>query len=174
MSKFLKSFKFTMILLLLGCNSNDDSNNNTSSFMRADIDSVSWESTSIELSNLNVFNASDFQQLLIKGANDDFKITVVINEQISSNCITEGMYTGTFVNIDYSYKTDSGVFLTEYYNDPINNSLESDAIVNITECSDGSVSGTFSGTLYKGTSSTDTVSITNGEFQNITLNLIEN
>jgi len=174
MLKSLRLLFFVSCLLILGCASDDNSSNNNNSFMSAIIDSNGWESSTIEISNLNVFGSSDFQQLLIRGANDNFKISIAVNEQIASNCITLGTYSSNFVSMDYAYLTDSGVFLTEYYNDPIDDSLEPDAIINITQCNNGLVSGTFSGTLYKGFGSTDTVSITEGEFQNVPFNLIEN
>lgn len=165
------------IIIISGCSSSDNDNDNDSgeSFMKATIDAEAWESSSIDISNLISFSSQNFQQYLIKGANDNFKITVAVNEPMASDCITPDVYSGDFVSMDYAYKTASGIFLTEYYNDPFGDSgLESNTVVTITECNNGLISGTFSGTLYKGPSNVETVSITDGEFQNIPFTINQN
>ena len=166
MKTHLLLFKLIIIIVFTGCSSNSNEDDNTG-FMRAKIDGVAWEANEIIISNLNVFDLQNFQQYSLQGGNENFKIAIAINEQIASNCSTVTTHSGITVQMSYSYILESGNFVTEYFNNNSDVDTQSDLIINVTACDDGIISGTFSGTLYRVNSSNDTISITDGEFNNI-------
>ncbi len=170
--QFLKAWVlFIAITSLVACNSDDDNNTDLeSSFIRAQIDNVSWEAN--ETVTSTVLQVGDLgMRFDLTAQNEDFRFTLAAKQFTVNNCMDLTSYEGDNILAYIWYGFEDGTYGSYYDKEPsLGNPGEENFIINISSCENGLISGTFSGTQFTIANSPnypETIEITNGEFQNV-------
>ncbi|MDY8138488.1 hypothetical protein [Aquimarina sp. 2201CG5-10] len=162
-----------LMLVLISCSS-DDSSGDDQSYMSATIGGDFWESTD-HTSTLTHIPSLSMQRYDLTGKDENYQVGMILFEEQITDCMTSKTY-DDFPNkivMLFYYGVGNDNFVSEHSNTVITDpSIESDIRVTVTSCSDGMISGTFSGTYYKvgdlsGLDTPEIVTITNGVFNNI-------
>jgi len=180
--QFLRIFTFAFVLIsLVSCSSDDNNNTNTeTSFIRAQIGDVTWESS--ETITSSVIQVGQLgKRFDLTAQNDDIRITLASEQTtVGGECMNLVSYSGDNILTILWYAVGDGTYAGLYDETPwLGDPSEQNFVITITSCENGLISGTFSGTQFisGGSNSNypDTVEITNGEFQNVpyTFTLIE-
>jgi len=116
--------------------------------------------------------SNNSQHLIIHTSDETTKtLSIFLETDTISDCMPTGNYPTQDIMIVLSYYTENGSVITEHIHTDINSNSTLSA--SITSCSNGEISGTFSGTFKKVATlqdefiTPDIVEITNGEFNNI-------
>ena len=176
--KLNKLFTLLLIVLITVSCSNDDSSASNSS-IRAKIGNIQWNSSD-NTSSLTQIASLGQQRYDLTAWDENYKIVLAISENNIDNCMSVGSYTNDNLLLWFYYGVGNGSYVSEHSDEILgNNSIVSDIIVNVTSCTNNTISGTFSGTFYKngdlsGLNTPEIVTITDGVLSNVPYTLYEN
>lgn len=162
---------FLSLFIFSGCS--EDDNDNVQ--FKARINGELFEAT--DFNNINLIHDEDGQILTIFAENDDYEFTIAVAEYAEpANCMSTGVYLNDEEDREcivwLAYKMNGNTYQLHLPTEEEDNDYISSERVNITECANGKVSGTFSVTLEKignvtGIDAPDIIEITDGEFNDL-------
>lgn len=172
---FLKLSVLFLVISLCSCENNNDEN--IPSF-NVNLNDVAFEPNAIAC-GLSHINSANSQRLNLHARDDDTNIiSIAMESGTIEDCMPVGDYPIEDILITLSYVTNNGGSVIEHTHLDVD--LNSTLSASIISCSDEKISGKFSGTFRKidilqdEFETPETVEITNGEFNNIPFQIINN
>lgn len=170
------SFSIVILFTTFSCSNDDDSSNDNdnSAVFKATINGEQWEASVFEDTNGLIQIVSNQEQLFqLTASSNGIRLRVVLTATEISDCMATGSY--DFPNrVDISYATSGGGWLGGHFYDTDGQGAYV-MTLNVTSCSNNTISGTFTGS-YTGDSGPDSptsIVITNGVFQNIEFDITQ-
>jgi len=174
----IKSISLVLFLSLLSCSSDsvDDDNNvpTGDSYMKAKFGDMNWEANDIT-AQLTAVPDQGGQRFDITATGMQRKLVLATSDRESySGRMTPQVYTGDFALMFFYFGFSNDFWYGNYADIPDFDS-EPDIKITITESSETTISGTFTGTYYRitgeteyeGTEFPEIIRITEGVFNNI-------
>ena len=176
---------FSLTLIFSCASDNSGSEDNASAVFKGKINGEFFEANTISNSNLihQTNGATQGAVLTFYSENDQYKFTFAIAEHDNdSNCMGEGDYRNSDTSnreviIWISYKFNGNTYQVHFPDD--DSPFDTTEFAKVTNCNNNKISGEFSGTYTKDSdfegvteSTPQTISLTEGVFENIEFNVV--